>query len=1000
MAKFKARARTVEMLGRQQIAGIPTAISELFKNAHDAYADRVEVDYFRKTGLFVLRDDGLGMSQEDFERRWLALGTESKLLSGTMPPPRVDADKTKRPVLGEKGIGRLAIAAIGSQVLVLTRAKATSGIEAPLVVALIHWGLFGLPGIDLDQIDIPMGTLPPGELPGRAFVQDLIRQASLNLTKLIPLTDQNEVVKIRAEMQSFQVDPDALNSVLGAPTLGPGGHGTHFFIFPTDESLATVLDAPTKDDDVAAPLYKTLVGFTNTMTPGHPKPVIETAFRDHKSDDVVDDVIEANQFFTEDEFQNADHHISGEFDAFGQFRGSVTVYGEPTDNYVVPWPAKAQPTDCGPFRFNLAVVQGVASQSTVPTDDWALISRKMNQIGGLYIYRDGIRVLPYGNADYDFLDIERNRTKSASYYYFSYRRIFGVIELDREHNGRLHEKAGREGFRENRAYHQFRAILSNFFVQVAADFFREGSSTFGRYDERRTELLRLDKAKRARDKHVSVRRAEFRKKITQRSLDLSGGVASERVASTLATFGRDLKAAESEGDPDRAAKSFLRAESAARLRLTTVKDDFRITAPRGVGLSGALRKDFEAYRDECDSFFQKVLGPAYQNIESLLGQATQGSKAGINRRVRFDNAIEEVASTARRNAQAEGQEARSAAEDVSARVRELARTTLQQVEQTLGLVRSRAEVIDVTKLDDAAFVAQRSALESNVEVVAENTRRIVTSITDQLRAIATHLQNADADTSPLDAEEALEEEVIALRERADADLELAQLGMAVQVINHEFDATIRAVRRNIRELRAWADANDSLRTLYESIKDNFSHLDGYLSLFTPLQRRLYRSVVQISGADIFRFLEDLFGERLKRHAVRLTLTPAFKKHVVSGYPSTFYPVFVNLVDNAIFWASRKQGERVISLDAVGDTLIVADNGPGIAERDREAIFDIGFTRKPGGRGLGLHISRQVLSKANYKLESSKSSALGGAQFEISPLDTPAPSISSTGGVTQ
>jgi DNA mismatch repair ATPase MutL len=76
------------MLGRQQIAGIPTAISELFKNAHDAYARSVEVDYFRKEGLFVLRDDGLGMTKDDFEQRWLSLGTESKL--GTtklgMPP--------------------------------------------------------------------------------------------------------------------------------------------------------------------------------------------------------------------------------------------------------------------------------------------------------------------------------------------------------------------------------------------------------------------------------------------------------------------------------------------------------------------------------------------------------------------------------------------------------------------------------------------------------------------------------------------------------------------------------------------------------------------------------------------------------------------------------------------------------------------------------------------------------------------------------------------------
>jgi len=67
MASFRARARTVDLLGRQQIAGIPTAISELFKNAHDAYATRVEVDFYRAANLLILRDDGLGMTRADFE---------------------------------------------------------------------------------------------------------------------------------------------------------------------------------------------------------------------------------------------------------------------------------------------------------------------------------------------------------------------------------------------------------------------------------------------------------------------------------------------------------------------------------------------------------------------------------------------------------------------------------------------------------------------------------------------------------------------------------------------------------------------------------------------------------------------------------------------------------------------------------------------------------------------------------------------------------------------
>ena len=152
MAKFKTRARTVDMLGRQQIAGIPTAISELFKNAHDAYADNAQVDYFRSDGLFVLRDDGIGMTKEDFEDKWLTIGTESKL-EGQLNPQSVyiPQNKSKRPTMGEKGIGRLAIAVIGRQVLALSRAIRDDGLH-DLVAAFINWGLFEIPGIDIDMI--------------------------------------------------------------------------------------------------------------------------------------------------------------------------------------------------------------------------------------------------------------------------------------------------------------------------------------------------------------------------------------------------------------------------------------------------------------------------------------------------------------------------------------------------------------------------------------------------------------------------------------------------------------------------------------------------------------------------------------------------------------------------------------------------------------------------------------------------------------------------------
>jgi signal transduction histidine kinase len=43
-------------------------------------------------------------------------------------------------------------------------------------------------------------------------------------------------------------------------------------------------------------------------------------------------------------------------------------------------------------------------------------------------------------------------------------------------------------------------------------------------------------------------------------------------------------------------------------------------------------------------------------------------------------------------------------------------------------------------------------------------------------------------------------------------------------------------------------------------------------------------------------------------------------------------------------------------------MIIANNGPEIPKRDVGNLFERGFTRKPGGRGLGLFIAKKALQK--------------------------------------
>ena len=84
MAIFRTKARAIDLLGKNQIADLPTAITELWKNGYDAYGDYLDAGLYRagykdvESDIFVLSDDGFGMSREDIMNKWIVIGTDNK----------------------------------------------------------------------------------------------------------------------------------------------------------------------------------------------------------------------------------------------------------------------------------------------------------------------------------------------------------------------------------------------------------------------------------------------------------------------------------------------------------------------------------------------------------------------------------------------------------------------------------------------------------------------------------------------------------------------------------------------------------------------------------------------------------------------------------------------------------------------------------------------------------------------------------------------------------
>ena len=148
---FKTRARTIDHLGREQIADCPTAISELWKNAYDAYSREVALHIFDgKIPIAAILDDGHGMNRDEIIEKWLVIGTESKASSTEVD----EGDRNGlpfRPRQGQKGIGRLSSGYLGSLLLLVSKRK-----SSPFVAALIDWRLFENPFLYLQDIEIPI----------------------------------------------------------------------------------------------------------------------------------------------------------------------------------------------------------------------------------------------------------------------------------------------------------------------------------------------------------------------------------------------------------------------------------------------------------------------------------------------------------------------------------------------------------------------------------------------------------------------------------------------------------------------------------------------------------------------------------------------------------------------------------------------------------------------------------------------------------------------------
>ena len=143
---FSIESRILRELGERLVKRPEVAIVELVKNAYDADASDCTVSYDPGVAIIVA-DNGDGMSLDRFSQGWMRIGTSSKEATAL-------SARFRRPITGEKGIGRFAVRFLGRRLRLDSIADDPGRGLRTHLVASFDWPDFDRQE-DLGQVSVP-----------------------------------------------------------------------------------------------------------------------------------------------------------------------------------------------------------------------------------------------------------------------------------------------------------------------------------------------------------------------------------------------------------------------------------------------------------------------------------------------------------------------------------------------------------------------------------------------------------------------------------------------------------------------------------------------------------------------------------------------------------------------------------------------------------------------------------------------------------------------------
>ncbi|MFE6183143.1 ATP-binding protein [Streptomyces sp. NPDC056465] len=414
MPTLRPRARLLHTIGTELISSETVAVVELVKNAYDADANCVVLCFSGELGegqgeLAVL-DDGSGMAADTVTGIWLEIATPHRMRTRTTPGGRR--------VLGEKGVGRFAAARLADSMTLVSRRWG----EPNEVEVGVDWRQFRDPDVYLDQVELDVTERAAEDFEDSGRVAALWERVDrpcrsggtlLLLEGLTRNWEQGDLLALRRDLSRLIAPPD--------------GDG--------NQDFEIILDLPEE--------FEALAGSIEPPT----------------------------------ELMNPPYRLSGSVSPDGTADLEITIPGRASYRHRVCLDRNAQHRGAdgtlasGPFSIDLRVYDRDRDAISQLTADGGLnLSTKqfrdlLDQRAGVSVYRDGFRVLPFGERGDDWLTLDARRVNNPRMR-LSNSQIIGTVTISADENPDLRDQTNREGLLQGPAYDGLRDAVTEIIAEL------------------------------------------------------------------------------------------------------------------------------------------------------------------------------------------------------------------------------------------------------------------------------------------------------------------------------------------------------------------------------------------------------------------------------------------------------------------------------------------------------------------------------------------------------